>query len=197
MNVIEITINITISIMAGAASGFCAFKFLGKKWVENWFAKDLIRYEHKLDVLKIKDEIKFNVLHKERIDIIKKLYKMFFELNESVLLIMMPTELQKGIQVKENELLNGVSLKSHKVQMYLSSNDIYIPKILVDRIAGVCYTFDSIKKSVMNNNSDENKKRLDDFYIEKVRPLLEDMKNEFRVLLGVEFYDNGLSNKKK
>lgn len=197
MSAIEITINITVSILAGAASGFGAFKFLGKKWVENWFAKDLKRYEHKLDILKIKDEIKFNVLHKERIDIIKKLYQMFFDLNESVLLIMMPTELQNGIQVKKDDLLNGVRLKSHKVQMYLSSNDIYIPKILVDRIAGVCYTFDSITKSVMKDNSDENKKRLDDFYIEKVRPLLEDMKNEFRVLLGVEFYDNEVLNNEK
>ena len=197
MNAIEITINITVSILAGAASGFCAFKFLGKKWVENWFAKDLKRYEHKLDVLKIKDEIKFNVLHKERIEIIKKLYQMFFDLNESVLLIMMPNELQKGLQVKENDLLNGVRLKLHKVQMYLSSNDIYIPKILVDRIAGVCYTFDSITKSVVKDNSDENKKRLDEFYIEKVRPLLENMKNEFRVLLGVEFYDNEVLNKEK
>lgn len=195
MNALETTINITISLLAGAAGGFGIFKFLGKKWVENWFAKDLKRYEHKLDVLKIKDEIKFNILHKERIDIIKKLYQMFFDLNESVLLIMMPTELQKGLQVKENDLLNGVRLKSHKVQMYLSSNDIYIPKILVDRIAGVCYTFESITKSVMKDNSDENKKRLDDFYIEKVRPLLEDMKNEFRVLLGVEFYDNEVLKK--
>jgi len=195
MNALETTINITISLLAGAAGGFGIFKFLGKKWVENWFAKDLKRYEHKLDVLKIKDEIKFNILHKERIDIIKKLYQMFFDLNESVLLIMMPTELQKGLQVKENDLLNGLRLKSHKVQMYLSSNDIYIPKILVDRIAGVCYTFESITKSVMKDNSDENKKRLDDFYIEKVRPLLEDMKNEFRVLLGVEFYDNEVLKK--
>ena len=83
MSVIELSINFTLSILAGATSGFCAFKFLGKKWVENWFAKDLKRYEHKLDVLKIKDEIKFNILHKERIDIIKKLYQMFFDLNES------------------------------------------------------------------------------------------------------------------
>lgn len=197
MNAVEITINITISLLAGAAGGFGIFKSLGKKWVENWFAKDLKRYEHKLDVLKIKDEIKFNILHKERIDIIKKLYQMFFDLNESVLLIMMPTEMQKGLQVKENDLFNSVRLKLHKNQMYLLSNDIYIPKILVDRIAGVCYTFDSITKSVMKDNSDENKKRLDDFYIEKVRPLLEDMKNEFRVLLGVEFYDNEVINKEK
>lgn len=196
MNALEITINITISILAGTASGFCAFKFLGKKWVENWFAKDLKRYEHKLDVLKIKDEIKFNVLHKERIDIIKKLYQMFFELNESILYLIMPTEMQNMIRLKGDDLSKNSMIESHKTQMFLLSNEIYIPKILVDRIAGVCYTFDSITKSVMKDNSDENKKQLDEFYKEKVRPLLEGMKNEFRVLLGVEFYDNELSNKK-
>lgn len=35
----------------------------------------------------------------------------------------------------------------------------------------------------------KTKKRLNDFYIEKVRPLLEELKNEFRRLLGVELND--------
>lgn len=52
MTTTEIVINIAISISAGAVSGYSIFKFLGKKWVENWFAKDLKRYEYKLDVLK-------------------------------------------------------------------------------------------------------------------------------------------------
>jgi hypothetical protein len=190
MNTIEISINVIISIIVGAASGFCAFKFLGRKWVENWFEKDLKKYEHKLDVLKIKDEIKFNVLHKERIDIIKKLYQMFFDLNESILHAMMPTEIQNVIQLNINDLLRKNRVKSHEIQMYLLSNEIYIPKILVDRIAGVCYTFDSISKNLMKDKSDENKKRLDEFYTEKVRPLLDNLKNEFRVLLGVELEEN-------
>ena len=103
MSYIEVSINIAISIMVGATSGFCAFKFFGRKWVENWFAKDLKRYEHKLDVLKIKDEIRFNILHKERIDIIKKLYEMFFELNELILHLLMPTKMQNMIQIKEDD----------------------------------------------------------------------------------------------
>lgn len=61
----RVLVNITISVAAGAASGYRYFKLLGKKWVENWFAKELKRYEHKLDVLKAKDEIRFNTLHEE------------------------------------------------------------------------------------------------------------------------------------
>lgn len=45
MTVIDISLNVVISVAAGAASGYGVFKFLGKKWVENWFAKDLKRYE--------------------------------------------------------------------------------------------------------------------------------------------------------
>ena len=60
MTIVDLIGNIAISVTAGAVSGFGVFKLLGKKWVENWFAKDLKRYEHKLDVLKVKDEIRFN-----------------------------------------------------------------------------------------------------------------------------------------
>lgn len=190
MSYIEVSINIAISIMVGATSGFCAFKFFGRKWVENWFAKDLKRYEHKLDVLKIKDEIRFNILHKERIDIIKKLYEMFFELNELILHLLMPTKMQNMIQIKEDDLAKTIFIKSHTIQMYLLSNDIYIPQIIVDRIAGICYTFDSISKKIITDDSDENKKVMDDFYKQKVKSLIDDLKNEFRRLLGVEFYDN-------
>jgi len=190
MSYIEVSINIAISIMVGATSGFCAFKFFGRKWVENWFAKDLKRYEHKLDVLKIKDEIRFNILHKERIDIIKKLYEMFFELNELILHLLMPTKMQNMIQIKEDDLAKTIFIKSHTIQMYLLSNDIYIPQILVDRIAGICYTFDSISKKIITDDSDKNKKVMDDFYKQKVKSLIDDLKNEFRRLLGVEFYDN-------
>lgn len=190
MSYIEVSINIAISIMVGTTSGFCAFKFFGRKWVENWFAKDLKRYEHKLDVLKIKDEIRFNILHKERIDIIKKLYEMFFELNELILHLLMPTKMQNMIQIKEDDLAKTIFIKSHTIQMYLLSNDIYIPQILVDRIAGICYTFDSISKKITTDDSDKNKKVMDDFYKQKVKSLIDDLKNEFRRLLGVEFYDN-------
>lgn len=189
MTIIELTINIAISIAAGAGSGYGIFKFLGKKWVENWFAKDLKLYEHKLNVLKVKDEIRFNLLHKERIEIIKKLYKQVYEINELSIYMIMPKEIQKQFNLNKNELFQQSYILSHKLQMYLLENTIYIPQILEDRIAGLCYTYDSVAKSLMNDGSERHKAELEKFNQEKIRPLLNDLRDEFRRLLGVEFYD--------
>ena len=189
MTTVELSVNIAISIMAGAASGYGVFKFLGRKWVENWFAKDLKQYEHKLDILKAKDEIRFNILHKERIDIIKKLYKQVFELNELSIYLIMPTELQDQYKLDKEDLFQQSFMLSHRLQMYLLENTIYIPKILEDRIAGLCYTYDFAAKSLMHDSSEEHKKAIEKFNQEKIRPLLNDLRDEFRRLLGVEFYD--------
>lgn len=196
MTTIELSINIVISIAAGAASGCAVFKALGKKWVENWFAKDLKLYEHKLDVLKSKDEIRFNLLHKERIDIVKKLYKQVFEINELSLYMIMPEEMQKQFKIRIDELFQQSNILCHKLQMYLLENTIYIPKILEDRIAGLCYTYNSAAKSLMNDSSEKHKVELEKFNQDKIRPLLDDLRNEFRRLLGVEFYDKMVKESK-
>ena len=151
--------------------------------------KDLKRYEHKLDVLKAKDEIRFNILHKERIDIIKKLYKQVFELNELSIYLMMPDEMQKHFNLNKEDLFKQSYMLSHRLQMYLLENTIYIPKILEDRIAGLCYTYNSAAKSLMKDGIEEHRKAMELFNQEKIRPLLNDLRDEFRRLLGVEFYD--------
>jgi len=189
MSIVEISINIAISVAVGAVSGYGVFKFLGKKWVENWFAKDLKRYEHKLDVLKVKDEIRFNILHKERIEIIKKLYAQVFELNELSIYLIMPDEMQKQFNLTKEELFKQCYVHSHKLQMYLLENTIYIPQIIEDRIAGLCYTYDSVAKSLMKDGSEEHRKAMEMFDQQKIRPLLNDLRDEFRRMLGVEFYD--------
>lgn len=189
MSLIEFSINFGVSLVAGSAAGYGVFKFLGKKWIDNWFAKDLKKYEYKLDVLKAKDEIRFNILHKERIEIIKSLYKQVFELNELSLYLIMPTEMQQQFKINVDELFQKSIMHSHKLQMYLLENTIYIPKILEDRIAGLCYTYDSAAKSLLNDRTEEHKKIIEKFNQDKIRPLLNDLRDEFRRLLGVEFYD--------
>lgn len=195
MTIIELSVNIAISIVAGAISGYGVFKFLGRKCVENWFAKDLKKYEHQLEVLKVKDEIRYNILHKERIEIIKKLYKQVFELNELSLYLVMPNEMQKQFGLNKEELFHQSIMLNHKLQMYLLENTIYIPQILEDRIAGLCYTYDSAAKSLMKDSSEEHKKVIETFNQEKIRPLLNDLRDEFRRLLGVEFYDKKIKER--
>ena len=195
MTTIELSINIIVSLAAGGISGYGVFKFLGKKWVENWFAKDLKRYEHKLDVLKAKDEIRFNILHKERIDIIKNLYQKVNELNDMSLYLVMPSEMQESLQIDKDELAKRSYLMSHQLEMYLLSKSIYIPQSLEDRIAGMIITYNSLTKSIINDCSEEHKRSLEKWNVEKVRPLLNELRNEFRRLLGVEFYDSKIKER--
>lgn len=101
----------------------------------------------------------------------------------------MPDEMQKQFNLNKEELFKQSYMLSHKLQMYLLENTIYIPKILEDRIAGLCYTYDSAAKSLMQDGSEEHKKEIESFNQQKIRPLLNDLRNEFRRLLGVEFYD--------
>lgn len=140
-------------------------------------------------MLKAKDEIRFNILHKERIDIIKQLYKQVFELNELSIYLLMPDEMQKHFNLNRDDLFKQSYVLSHKLQMYLLENTIYIPKILEDRIAGLCYTYNSVAKSLMKDGTEEHRKSMEQFNQEKIRPLLNDLRDEFRRLLGVEFYD--------
>ncbi len=146
-------------------------------------------YEHKLDVLKTKDEIRFNLLHKERIDIIKKLYNQVFEINELSIYMIMPEEMQKQFKLDKDDLFQQSYILCHKLQMYLLENTIYIPQILEDRIAGLCKTYNSAARSLMNDSSEDHRVEMEKFNQEKIRPLLNDLRDEFRRLLGVEFYD--------
>lgn len=101
----------------------------------------------------------------------------------------MPDEMQKQFNLNKEELFKQSYMLSHKLQMYLLENTIYIPQILEDRIAGLCYTYNSTAKSLMKNGSEEHKKTIETFNQQKIRPLLNDLRDEFRWLLGVEFYD--------
>lgn len=97
--------------------------------------------------------------------------------------------MQQQFKINVDEFFQKSIMHSRKLQMYLLENTIYIPKILEDRIAGLCYTYDSAAKSLMNDRTEEHKKIIEKFNQDKIRPLLNDLRDEFRRLLGVEFYD--------
>lgn len=53
MEVTNIIINISISLVVGGGTGICVFKWFGKRWIGHWFDKDLERYKQQLDLLKM------------------------------------------------------------------------------------------------------------------------------------------------
>lgn len=110
------------------------------------------------------------------------------------LYLVMPSRMQKDLKIDKNELVKRCYMLSHKLETYLLSNCIYIPQSLEDRIAGMIITYNSLTKSVIIDCTEEHKQALEKWMDEKVRPLLNELKNEFRRLLGVEFYDSEIKD---
>lgn len=186
MEVTNIIINVSISLVVGGGAGFCAFKWLGQKWVNNWFAKDLEKYKQQLEILKVKDEIRFNILHKERLETVKKLYSLINDLNDTVAYLMIPTKMAEGTDLNYNELIKTVKVKHHIIVQYLMESQIYLPQSLVDRIAGMGYSLNKVADYCLEHNNDESREWLRKVNEDKLRPLLNSLRDEFRKLLGVE-----------
>ena len=74
-------------------SGIIAYAF--QMWYSHKFDKKLKSFENELETLKDKNVIKFDTLHKNRIDIIKKLYSMICAENDLLLTVLMPSDLKK------------------------------------------------------------------------------------------------------
>lgn len=178
-------------------SGIIAYLF--QRWYSHKYDKKLKSFENELDTLKDKNVIKFDTLHKNRIDIIKKLYSMICAENDLLLTVLMPSDLKKDNSNFPDDvaLIKEFTKQKQMLESYLYNNSIYLPKIVVDRFAGISYSLTSIIKSVINDDSEENKKRLDDHYNDGVKKLIDDLINEIRDLLGVEESDYETKHIKK
>lgn len=69
---------------------------------------------------------------------------------------------------------------------YLSDNQIYLPQSLVDRIAGMGYTLNSVAKYFQQHGKNASKEHIIEMNEKSIRPLLNALRDEFREVLGVE-----------
>lgn len=152
-----IIINFCVSILAGLGAGAGLFYILGEQWIKNKFTKSIETYkaeldrknreiQSSLDLQLDRMRIRFGELHKERINVIRKLYLMINHLNTSVAYLALPDELLLAKKIDANELITKIQLNHHTIVQYLSDNQIYLPQSLVDRIAGMGYTLNSVAK---------------------------------------------------
>ena len=119
--------------------------------------------------------------------------------NDLVLTVLMPSDFKKDNSNFPDDvgLIKEFTKQKHVLDSYLFDNGIYLPKIVVDRFAGISYSVTSIITAVINDDSEENKKRLDDHYNNGVKKLIDDLINELRDLLGVEVSDYETKHIKK
>ena len=168
-------------------SGMIAYAF--QRWYSHKFDKRLKSFENEIETIKDKNVIKFDALHKNRIEVINKLYSDFCHEMDLVFFLIMPSNIKPKNALPDEDLIRKFYLHSRNFVLYLSQNSIYLPKIIVDRFAGAEYSLKSMVQSVIKDGSDENKKRLDAHYDQNLRQLFEELKNEIRDLLGVEESD--------
>ena len=160
-----------------------------QRWYSHKFDKRLKSFENEIETIKDKNVIKFDALHKNRIEVINKLYSDFCHEMDLVFFLIMPSNIKPKNALPDEDLIRKFYLHSRNFVLYLSQNSIYLPKIIVDRFAGAEYSLKSMVQSVIKDGSDENKKRLDAHYDQNLRQLFEELKNEIRDLLGVEESD--------
>lgn len=83
MEITNIFINIGISVVSGAA-GCGLFVWLGKRWVGNWFAKDLKKYEQQLELLKMQKSMQYSNVYTNRAKVIKDIFTKISELSFTI-----------------------------------------------------------------------------------------------------------------
>ncbi|SEB02143.1 hypothetical protein SAMN05444145_1143 [Alistipes timonensis JC136] len=192
-----IIINFCVSILAGLGAGAGLFYILGEQWIKNKFTKSIETYkaeldrknreiQSSLDLQLDRMRIRFGELHKERINVIRKLYLMINHLNTSVAYLALPDELLLAKKIDANELITKIQLNHHTIVQYLSDNQIYLPQSLVDRIAGMGYTLNSVAKYFQQHGKNASKEHIIEMNEKSIRPLLNALRDEFREVLGVE-----------
>ena len=184
----DIVFNVIVPATVGALSGGGVFLFLSKKWVSNWFEKDLKKYQNKLDIIKTKDEIKFNVLHKEMVarmsrifcliaDIIKPILNLFIELEE--------TRDDNKIKALANEIMEKVTV----YKTYIIESSLFLPQKLDDSlkqlgnlyasVIGLCESEDIKKEDVGKIRSG---------FLIKYNEIISAIRNQVKTLFGVDTY---------
>ena len=184
----DVIFNIIIPASVGALSGGGVFLFLSKKWVSNWFEKDLKKYQNKLDIIKTKDEIKFNVLHKEMVTRMSRIFCLIADIIKPILNLFIELE---GARDENNikALANEIMEKVTAYKTYIIESSLFIPQKLDDSlkqlgnlyayVIGLCEA-EEIKK--------EDVEKIRNGFLIKYNGIISAIRNQVKTLFGVDTY---------
>ncbi|MEG0692305.1 MAG: hypothetical protein RR444_04410 [Oscillospiraceae bacterium] len=215
MEVTNIIINVSISLVVGGGAGFCAFKWLGKRCITHIFDKDLERYknqlkkeyadynstleeksktvQHKLNIQLENLKIQLTPLQTKRLEAIHLVYVDIVKMYEGIMMLtakFKPTAW--GDEQHQLTLINEA--RANLVKTWVA-NKLFFSKELaetVDKfIREVFFKSDEYVGLASIIQTDlkflwEERVKISDDVAEQLPKILEDIEQQFREVLGAD-----------
>ena len=185
----------------GITAFIAIITFLGKKLIDWYLKKETNKFQSQLDKdLKLfeaglkdsstKYQITFSNLHTKRAEIITELYELIVNIETSLGMYIMIKDTNGELERNVFENLKAIKDKYFKTDIYFTDDTnkkiMFLMNTIVDVLAN--YTSHKFNKDD-EKNKDENRQLLRDAhnaFANKMPELKNDLKNEYRKLLGVD-----------
>lgn len=186
MEITNIIINVSISLIMGGGAGFYVFKWLGQKWISSWFDKDLEKFKQQLDLLKMQKQLQYNNIYLKQAEYIEEIYKRLANLDMAESLIKTAKFLNDESRKKS---LNEYSQMIAECSIYSSIHGIYLTESIRTKLDTLLNT---IAKDIYPQIPELQNLAQEDF-VQRVKELpdhdtkaiMKDLRTEFEVILGL------------
>ena len=159
MEVTNIIISISISLVVGGGTGICVFKWFGKRWIGHWFDKDLERYKQQLDLLKMQNYLQFSKVYTKQAEYIEGIYERLAKID-------LANNLMKAGKFADNEKREE-TLREYSVINTLAK-EVWPQLSELEQLA-----------------NDEFLRRVKELPEYDARAIMDDLRKEFELVLGI------------
>jgi hypothetical protein len=194
------------SAIGGTATALLVLGFLGRTLVEQWFKKDLKRFENKLDEIAAAQQIKFTKLHDSRSGIVADLFLKVIGLERlldhyhrvKIFINLAESDLQRQTEKKQaEEAFQTVRERRHALESFVEINRIYFSQGFVEQLKDLFPLVDRaiIKIGQISDSIPLEQAAWGDSEVllmqSELRRNIAKIELQFKELLGVENGDKG------
>ncbi len=160
--------------------------------------KQLESYKNQLEVLRLQNQIQFSKLHEKRFAVIEKLYEKLVLMNSAMMIMTAPMHrIISDQKAEQEERINNAEKAFYEFNNFYLINKIYFElKIvnLVDKISKIfwdkAWEYGAVQRYAdsegrADRSTWEMASKASKQLREEIPPLLEELENEFREMLGI------------
>lgn len=189
--------EIIITAILASGAWLLVVAFLGKSIIANWLAKDIEKYKGQISAQNSEKQIILSRVNEKRAEAISKIYQGIIEYTAQVKKFVFQAE-----HVDEDErenLLNELSESANQFRDIYCQNHLYLTKTTCGHIQDVfkevqipAHKFIYAIGAYLHGGTMTKEQYVTEWetaftsFADKIPPLLEDLENQFRKLLGVE-----------